>query len=62
MVLMATQFLDLALEKMDIQINVLAVITFKFYTFVAIFMLSTFMKYYKEMYVVKGGSELDSLV
>lgn len=62
MVLMATQFLDLVLEKMDVHINVLAVITFKFYMFVAVFMLSTFMKYYKEMYVVKGGSELDTLV
>ena len=57
-----TPFFEKLLEFMSISYTSSQLNTFRFYSIVTIFFLASFLKYYKEKYVIKSGSELDKLV
>ena len=61
-VLTLTEYFDLILNKAKVSYSSTALNAFRFYAIIGIFFLSTYMKFYKEKYVIKCGSEIDYLV
>ena len=61
-VLTLTEYFDLILAKANVSYSTAALNTFRFYAIVVLFLLSTHMKFYKEKYITKNGSEMDHLV
>ena len=62
LVIVLTSFFDKMLHGMSIGYNSNNLNAYRFYSVFVIYLLSSYMKYYKEKYVTKVGSELDALV
>jgi hypothetical protein len=61
LVLTLTEYFNWFLEKINVSYSSDTLSTFRFYAIIGVFFLATYMKFYKEKYVVKSGSELDHL-
>ena len=61
-VFMMTSFFDSFLSAIKVSYNSKTLNTFRFFGIITIYFLATYMKYYKERRIVKGGSEVDRLI
>ena len=57
-----TEYFNIFLAKASINYSVRALNTFRFYAIIGTFLLSTYIKLFKEKYLIKSSSEFDHLV